>query len=48
MRPEQMYTETKYLLFTIIKSLPKQPRFSNQLELPALLVEAQKVKKIEF
>ena len=41
MKPEQIYTETKYLLFTIIKALPTlSDKAENDIK--ALLAEASK------
>eukprot|EP01114_Cavostelium_apophysatum_P006458 TRINITY_DN1777_c0_g3_i1.p1 TRINITY_DN1777_c0_g3~~TRINITY_DN1777_c0_g3_i1.p1 ORF type:complete len:766 (+),score=273.66 TRINITY_DN1777_c0_g3_i1:272-2569(+) len=40
-KPEQLYTETKYLLFTVIKSLPRMPPNTAD-DINALLDEAQK------
>mmetsp|Transcript_371 Transcript_371/g.457 ORF Transcript_371/g.457 Transcript_371/m.457 type:complete len:780 (+) Transcript_371:7-2346(+) len=39
--PEQIYTETKYLLFSIIKSLPQLNNQQNQDNIKALLKQAQ-------
>jgi len=41
MKPEQIYTETKYLLFTIIKAIPKISE-TTENDIKALLQEAQK------
>src|SRR5687767_639505 len=47
MKPEQIYTETKYLLFTIIKALPKlSPEAENDIKM--LLADAQKVQYFCF
>jgi len=40
-KPEQVYTETKYLLFTVIRSLPKlSPKAEN--DITVVLEETQK------
>jgi hypothetical protein len=45
MKPEQIYTETKYLLFTIIKSLPEMSTIYDKSDndIITVLKEAQKV-----
>jgi len=42
MKPEQVYTETKYLLFTIIKSLPSEIADQTRTDIMSVISEAAK------